>query len=87
MVRTPNPSDGAATFTTLPYSVTPWGVHHLQNEDICLIPLETSMDVQLEEMAEFVEPHEIGSPDDEVHEHESSYSPLASPARKTKAAG
>src|SRR4051812_43655015 len=41
-MRTPNPHEAAATFTTLPYSINPIGVHHplLQHEDICIIPLE-----------------------------------------------
>lgn len=66
MLRTPNQKEGVARFTNLPAAVQPWSVNLslFQNEDVVVIPLPRELASELEQDGTFIEPPDIGSPDD-----------------------
>ena len=69
LIRSPGKAEDSTTFNSLKRPETPWRVKlpDYRDADIVCIPMSENLADSVGEMCEFVEPDDIGHPDDEIH--------------------
>lgn len=88
LIRIPGETGDSTTFVNLKRSNSPWAVRlpEYQNADVICIPLPMKLADEVGKLCDFVEPSEIGSPDDEVSGCESRFLLAGFPASKNRSA-
>jgi len=88
LIQTPGETDDSTTFVNLKRASRPWTIRlpEYANADVICIPLPVKLADAVGKLCDFVEPSEIGSPDDEVSGCESRFLLIGFPVSKNEPA-